>query len=376
MQPQAPSEIDKAIELLIALKSARPASFESAMARISAAPRPGEGEEAAHASSLALGLLKGPFGPDSSAMLVDLAAKLPRRSGGALGLATRSGAEPASLASRALRMHKLGSPWARFLMRAMRDGALPVDRECAFELAGRLQMTVEEDESSFDWLGSPDEFHEALGAFFQLDCDWALLSEQTGLDFLPWILSHWLHEGSAASFGSALSSCARLMAAGAVSGLSPASWLQFARPDHSEHAAASLAAMSQCLLHSLPELSAQGASPCLMFCKSAYPTPWMAQALEAVLALDPEGIRKLDEEGLSCAYFLNLRLVDHESSEWQGPLLESFDALLRAGADPRSIAPQRGVASLAKHPRIAAAVEAALIAEQTGGGRGKSRKAL
>lgn len=376
MQSQPTSEIEKAIDLLIALKSARPASFDEAMAKISSAPTAGDGAEAAHASSLVLGLLKGPFGIDSSGMLLELAAKLPRMADEALGLCSKGSPAPASLASRILRMHKLGSPWARFLLRSMRDGLLPQDRECVFELASRLQMAVAEGEGSFDWLGSPDEFYEALGAFFELDCDWRSLSAQTGLDFLPWILQYWLHDGSSASFQSAVKASCRLMERGAISGLSPSSWLEFARPPHEEHARASIEAMELCLLLSLPLLLKNTAGPCLMFCKSAYPTPWMAEALRAVARIDPRGPLELDFDGLSCAYFVNSRIPDHDSDEWQLPLVACFEALVDAGADPRSIAPQLELSSLARHPTIAAAVEAAQIMEQASQGRDSRRKTL
>lgn len=358
---QQPSEIDKAIELLIALKSARPASFDDAMSKLAAAPLAGEGDDAAHASSLALGLLKGPFGHDSSGMLLELSMKLARMPDGALALTGKAGSKPASLVSRALRMHGLGSPWIRFLMLAMRDGKIPQDRECAFDLACRLEASVEDGEEGFGWLGHPDAFHEALCAFFSWDCDWCSISEQTKLDFLPWILRYWLSESTPASFESALKASMSLLAHGAISGLTSSSWLEFAKPTFDEHARTSIEAMRACLRACMPLIESERASPCLMFCKWAHPTPSMANALRVVIALDPHGPSAVDADGLSCAYFINARIADHESHEWQRPLLDCFDVLLAAGADPRLIAPQLALSSLARHPRIAAAVEAAQI---------------
>lgn len=373
---QPASEIDKAIEMLIALKSARPASFDEAMRRIDSAPSAGSGDDSVHASSLALGLLKGPFGRDSSGMFMEMSAKLPRMPGGALGLASKSGGDPQSLVSRALRSHGLASPWIRFFMQSIRDGKLPVDKDCAFDLACRLQETADDGEDRPGWLGAPDSFHEALGAFFSWDCDWGVLSEQARMDFLPWILQYWLHEGGPASFESALCSCRSLMDGGAAQGLAPASWLEFARPTHSEHAQASLEAMAQCLLLSLGSIRDAGLGPCLMFCKQAYPTPWMAQALRKAIAIDPLGPTQVDAEGLSCPYFINQRITDHESSDWQHPLLDCFHALLDAGADPCLIAPQLALSSIARHPRIAAAVEAAQIESQTFAGASGSSERL
>jgi hypothetical protein len=222
---QPTSEIDKAIDMLIALKSARPASFDEAMRRIADSPLNSEVDESVHASSLALGLIKGPFGHDSSGMFMEISAKLPRLDTGAIGVISKNDVRPQSLASRALRIHGLSSPWIRFLMQTMRDGKLPVDKDCAFDLACRLQEMIDDGEDRFDWLGNPDAFHETLGAFFSWDCDWRAVSEQARMDFMPWILQCWLHEGSPASFDSALRSCRSLMEHGATQGLSPFSWL-------------------------------------------------------------------------------------------------------------------------------------------------------
>jgi hypothetical protein len=352
-----PSEIDKAVDLLAALKSARPAAFEAAMARLALAPRGGDAEQPAHASSLALGLLKGPFGRASSAMLLDLAGSLPRLPTGALGLAARPGAEPSSLAVAALRSHRLADPWTRFVAESIRDGLMPFDPDAAVELA--CQVFLEDPEDPDLSFGPPERFHATLAAFFAWPCDWKALSEQAHFDFVPWILRHWLDEGGPECFSSAAKACRILMAADAAPGLGPRRWLAFCSPPHPSAEAEGLAAMAECLAPLLPQIAASGESPCSTLCRLATPGPSMLPALRKVAELDPGGPLHVDAEGLSCLYWLNERLGEHDGSEWQLPLLACFDALVELGADPRSIAPQRPLSSVAKHPRVAAAVEAA-----------------
>jgi hypothetical protein len=374
--PEHPSEIDKAIDLLIALKSARPQSFDDAMAKIQRSDACAPKDNAAHASNLALGLLKGAFGPDSSRMLLELADSLPRLASGALGLASKPGAPPASLAAKTLRMHGLGSAWTRFIMRAIRDGLMPVDPDCSFELACRLEESVDDPADGHGWLGHPEAFHEALGSFFGWNIDWRSLEANARFDFLPWIFEHWLHEASPASVAIALDSCLALLEAGAANGLTPSSWLEFARPATPEHSDKSLQAMRACLALTLPIILDSGQRPCLMLCKLAYPTPAMPKALREAAALDPGGHAHIDSEGRSCLYWVNERVAQHDSSQWQGPLLDCFSELLRLGADARLIAPQISLSSMANHPQIAAAVECAEISDRAASGSAHASKSL
>lgn len=368
MNPQhqidPPSEIDKAIELLIALKSARPQSFEQAMSRIHASKAESPDDESSYASNLVIGLIKGAFSAESSRMLMELTKKLPRLNSGALGLASRTESSTSSLASRVLRIHGMSSAWTRFFMQAIRDGLMPMDPDCAFDLACRIEEIVEDSDEPSHWLGTPDSYHESLEAFFSWSIDWNDLERQTRFEFLPWILQHWLHEGSRASVQSAIKSSLALIRSGATSGLTSASWLEFARLDYDELAEDALCALGESLNACAPLISEQGLSPCSMFCKLAYPTQAMDGFLRLVASIDPVGPKHLDSDGLSCLYWINARVCQHDSPQWQEPLLRCFSTLVELGSDPRYIAPQVSLSSIAKHPKIAAAVEAAEIAQQ------------
>jgi hypothetical protein len=359
-----PSEIDKAIELLIALKSARPQTFDQAMARIHASKAESPTDESSYASNLVIGLIKGSFSAESSRMLMELTKKLPRLTSGALGLTSRAESSPASLASRVLRIHGLSSAWTRFFMQAIRDGFMPMDPDCAFDLACRIEEIVEDSDEPNHWLGTPDSYHESLEAFFTWRIDWNDLETQTRFEFLPWILQHWLHEGSRSSVHSAIKSCRALIRNGATSGLTSSSWLEFARLDYDELADEALCTMAECLNACAPLIHQQGLSPCSMFCKLAYPTHAMDRFLRLVASTDPQGPRHIDPDGLSCLYWINARVCQHDSPQWQDPLLKCFSTLVELGSDPRYIAPQLSLSSIANHPKIAAAVEAAEIAHE------------
>jgi hypothetical protein len=363
-----PSEIDKAIALLSALKSARPKAFDEALALLMAAPgpdsEPSRSDSGQSASALALGLLQGSFSPQAAQMILDLAPQLPRLPSGAVAASSRPGSPPSSLASIAMR-RGLERPWARFFAQAIRDGSLPCDPDCAADVASRLEDAFEDADDQTPWAGRPDLFHDALGALIDWPIDWAGARAQTGFDFVPWILERWLHEGGPDAYASATRACSRLFEANACGPLPAGAWLAFARPPKPELLAPSLVAMSQCLPLCSQALSDAGLTPCGLFCKLAYPCPSMGAALRECAKLDPQGPFAVAPDGSSCMSWINERLGQPGGALWRGPLLECFEILIELGADPRWIAPRVSPADLAKDPLVAAAIEAAEIAESS-----------
>ena len=355
---QSPSEIDRSIETLIALKAASPELYQQALGRIQKAPCSKPDDEQAHASSLAIGLLRGDFSDANAKTLLLIAAKLPRLPGGALGLAMKQG-RLASLASKALRLHGPGGLWMRFIFEAMGARLIPIDEEAAIEFATRLQESSDDEDS---WLGAPESFHQTLLAYFKLPIDWKSAGGQSGIDFLPWIFENWLHDSSSLAAKSALEACILLLRAGACDGLGERGCLELCRQAHEANEALQLEALGLAM-RALRTAGATCPSFPLLFSRKAHPTPLLSKALELALAQSISGPDELDESGCSCGYHLNARLDEHAGSEWIDPLLAAFSLWVERGGDPRLIAAQRPVVQLAKHPLVASFIERALIDE-------------
>lgn len=370
-------EIDRAVELLATLKAVSPDIFAQAMARLAADPDPSDA--AVHASSFALGLVKGQHSAESARALLDMSDQLPRLPSGALGVVARPKGIALSLASKAISLHGMHSPWALFFARSIRDGAMPMDPDCAFDIACRLDEFVEGqyagDGEQSAWLGHPDNFHEAFAAFFDWRCDWRDICHSASFDFMPWALDSWLSVGGAASCASATRACRRLMASGAAKSPKPFSWLAFSRWVDVDDPQNSFDAMLECLALEQAASGSQGA-PCIDFCERAMPTPFMAPALARVAAFDPQGLFAVDSLGRSAVGWLNSRLRSRSSEEWQAPILACFAALVALGADPRHIVERVDLAAHAAHPSIAAAIEAAELAASLEDGEPRPPKRL
>lgn len=352
-------EIDRAVDLLATLKSVSPELFAQAMARLSADPDPKD--SAFHASSFALGLIKGPHSTAGARALLSISSQLPTLPSGALGFIPSAKSSPLSLASKAISLHGMHSPWALFFARSIRDGIAPLDPDCAFDIACRLDEIVEGqyagDGEHSSWLGHPDMFHEAFGAFFEWGCDWRDICRSAGFDFLPWALDSWLSVGGPASCSSATRACRILMASGAPCPPKQFSWLSFARWVDADNPQSSFGAMVECL--ALEQAAGSASFPCIDFCERSMPNPFMAAALARVAEFDPAGLLGVDSLGRSAVGWLNARLRSRSSAEWQAPILASFATLVGLGADPRHIVERVDLASHAAHPSIAAAIEAA-----------------